>query len=94
MLEEASQKLLWRKRHGAWLAAMGVILPTKTHRGIRDREQAVVGDGDAMSVAGQIVEDVFWSAEGGLDRPTALFEVTGKISVDTALGRFILILIR
>lgn len=27
-------------------------------------------------------------------RPTAFFEVKGKISVDTALGRFILILIR
>jgi len=27
-------------------------------------------------------------------RPTAVFEVKGKISVDTALGRFIIILIR
>jgi hypothetical protein len=71
MLQEAPQKLLGRKSHRAWLAAMRVILPAKTHRGIRDREQAVVGDGDAMSVAGQIVKDVFWSAEGwlGIDDP-------------------------
>jgi hypothetical protein len=27
-------------------------------------------------------------------RPPAIFEVTGKISVDTALGRFTMILIR
>jgi hypothetical protein len=48
------------------LTAMGVILPARTHRGIGDREQPVVGDSDAMSVAGQLVKDVFWSAEGGL----------------------------
>ena len=72
MLQEAPQKLLRRKRHGAGLAAMGVILPAKTHGGIRDREQAVVGDGDAMSVAGQIVKDMFWSAEGGLGAPEVL----------------------
>jgi hypothetical protein len=65
--KEASQKLLGRKRHGAGLAAMGIVLPAKTHRRIRDREQAVVGDSDAMSVAGQIVKDVFWSAEGWLE---------------------------
>jgi hypothetical protein len=59
---------------------MGVILPTKTHRGIRDREQGVVGDGDAMSVAGQIVKDVFWSAKGGLgiDDPVLLKQSAQK----------------
>jgi hypothetical protein len=59
---------------------MRVILPAKTHRGIRDREQAVVGDGDAMSVAGQIVKDVFWSAEGwlGVDDPVLLEQSAQK----------------
>lgn len=59
---------------------MGVILPAKTHRGVGDREQAVVGDGDAVSVAGQIVKDVFWSAEGGLgiDDPVLLKQSAQK----------------
>jgi|SRR5207244_1016904 len=80
MLPEAPQKLLRRKRHGAGLAAMGVILPAKTHRGVGDREQPVVGDGDAVSVAGQIVKDVFWSAEGGLgiDDPVLLKQSAQK----------------
>src|SRR5271169_736288 len=74
MLQETPQKLLTGERHGAWSAAVGIVLPAKTHFGIRDREQAVVGDGDAMSVAGQIVKDVFWSAEGrlGVDDPVLL----------------------
>ena len=59
---------------------MGVILPAKTHRGIGDREQSVVGDSDAMSVAGQIVKDVFCSAEGGLgiDDPVLLKQSAQK----------------
>ena len=61
---------------------MGVILPAKTHRGVGDREQAVVGDGDAVSVAGQIVKDVFWSAEGGLgiDDPVLTAQTSQKLS--------------
>jgi hypothetical protein len=37
------------------------------------------GDGDAMRVAGQIVKDVFWSAEGalGIDDPV-LFEPSAE----------------
>jgi len=59
---------------------MGVILPAKTHRGVGDREQPVVGDGDAVSVAGQVVKDVFWSAEGGLgiDDPVLLKQSAQK----------------
>src|SRR5947209_2440315 len=46
----------------------------------RRPEQAVVGDGDAVSVAGQIVKDVFWSAEGGLgiDDPVLLKQSAQK----------------
>jgi hypothetical protein len=45
-----------------------VVLPAETHFGIRDEKQSMVGNGDAMSVAGQIMEDVFRSAEGRLGR--------------------------
>ena len=38
---------------------------------IVDREQAMVGDGDAMGVAGQVLQDVLRAAEGrlGVDDP-------------------------
>ena len=74
MLEEAAQELLRRERHGALLAVVRVVLPAKGDLGVGDREQAMVGDGHAMGVAGQVVKDVFGSAKGrlGIDDPVAL----------------------
>ena len=80
MLQEAPQKLFGRECHDAWPAAVRLVFPAETHFGIRDREQAVVGDGDAMRVAGQIVKDVLWSAEGwlGIDDPVLLKQSAQK----------------
>ena len=54
------------KRHGAVPALMGVILPAKSYAVFVDRNQAVVGNSDSMSVAGQVLQNVFWTAEGRL----------------------------
>lgn len=42
----------------------------------------MVGDGNAMGVAGQIMKDVFWSAEGwfGIDDPVLLEQSAQKHS--------------
>jgi hypothetical protein len=45
---------------------MGVILPAKSYVVVVDRNQAVVGNGDSMSVAGQVLQNVFRTAEGRL----------------------------
>jgi|SRR5579859_3054494 len=76
MLEKAAQELFWSKSHDSCLAGTGVVLPAENYGGITDGEQAVVGDGNAMSVAGQIVKDVFGSTEGwfGIDDPLLLIE--------------------
>ena len=76
MLEEAAQELLRRERHGALLTAVRVVLPAKGDLEVGDREQAMVGDGHAIGVAGQVVKDVFGSAEGllGIDDPVLLKE--------------------
>ena len=63
MLEEAPQELLVRKRHGAALAVVRIIFPAEAHLSIGDLDQSMIRDGDAMRVAGKVVEHVFRPAE-------------------------------
>ena len=71
MLQEAAQELFARQAHGTLAAVMRVILPSKGHVGVGDGEDAVVGDCDTVSIAGQILQDMCRSAEGrlGVDHP-------------------------
>lgn len=71
MLQEAAQKLFDREGHGAALAVMRVVLPSKGDLSAVQRQQAVIGDGDAMGIASQILEYVFWAAKRrlGIDYP-------------------------
>jgi hypothetical protein len=48
------------------LGPMGIVFPAERDLAVLEGEQARVGDGDAMGVAGQVMEDVFGSAEGWL----------------------------
>jgi transposase len=52
--------------HGSVLALVGIVFPAKRHVVVVDRNQAVVGNGDSMSVAGQVPQNVFRTAEGRL----------------------------
>src|ERR1700751_772157 len=56
--EKAAQKLLGRYGHQLLLAALGVILPAESHLTVSEVYDPVIGDGDAMGVAGQVVKDV------------------------------------
>src|SRR5690348_4380125 len=63
VLDEAAQELLAGKSHRPLAAVMCVVLPSKGHVRVGDDEEAVVGDGDAVSIARQILQNVFGSAE-------------------------------
>ena len=71
MMEEAAEKLFREDGQRGLSAALGIALPTKADRFLRDREHTVVGDGDPMGVASEIVENRLGSAEGrlGVDHP-------------------------
>ena len=71
VLKKAAQKLLACKSQGASLVVMRVIFPAEGYVGIVDGEKTMVGDGHAMSVASQIMQDVVWPAKGrlGIDDP-------------------------
>jgi hypothetical protein len=64
--QEAAQELLRSERHHSLLITVGIILPAKSNPVMLESHEAVVGDGYAMSVAGEIAEHMMGTAEGGL----------------------------
>ena len=50
---------------------MSVVLPAEGDSTVMEGDETMVGDGNAVSVASQIVEDMFCAAEGrlGIDNP-------------------------
>ncbi|ESY10731.1 hypothetical protein X751_30775 [Mesorhizobium sp. LNJC395A00] len=48
-----------------------IILPAETHRAILDIDEPVVGDGDAVRVAADVIEDLFGAGKWrlGVDDP-------------------------
>ena len=71
MEQEPPQKLVGGDGHQPLLAFVGIIFPAKGDLAIGNVDDPVVGDSDAMRVAGQIVEDVLRSSEWplGVDHP-------------------------
>jgi hypothetical protein len=66
MQQEASQELVCVERKQSLLILVRRISPPKGDAPVRDRHNAVVGDGDAMGVAAEIAQRVFGSAERAL----------------------------
>ena len=52
-----------RQRHGAVLAVVGIVFPSKSDLGIADTDQAMIRDRDAVRVASQVMEYVVRSTE-------------------------------
>jgi hypothetical protein len=63
MLEKPAQKLLVAESHQTALAVMSIILPSKRHVSVGHVCESMIGDRDAVSVASQIMQHVFRSAE-------------------------------
>ena len=71
MDEEASQELVRRDGHDLLLAACGVVLPAEGDLILLEGNEPMVGDRDAVGVAGEIVQNMLCSAKGrlGVDDP-------------------------
>ena len=74
MEQEAAKKLFATESHGAFFAVIGIVLPTETNFGLGDGDNPMVGDGDAMRITSQILQDVIWPAKGrlGINDPILL----------------------
>src|SRR5258708_5776817 len=66
MDEKAAQKLLGGNGHDLVLAAVSIVSPAEGDAMVLESHEAMVGDGDAMGIAGQVVENMFSTAEGWL----------------------------
>jgi hypothetical protein len=63
--QKASQELVHGQGHEALLVAVGGVSPAEGDLVARQGNKAMVGDGDTMGVGAQVVEDIFWTPEGG-----------------------------
>ena len=71
MKKKSPQKLVGTNSHRAMAAACSVIFPSERDLTIFEVKQPMVGDGNAMGVAGEILQDVFGAAERqlGINNP-------------------------
>ena len=69
--QEAAQELLRTQCHHSLLITVGIILPTESNLVMLESHEAMVGDGHAMGVTGEIAEHLMRTAEGwlGVDDP-------------------------
>jgi hypothetical protein len=86
--EEAAQELIYGDRHDLLLAAVRIVFPEKRDPIILERSQSMVGDGDTVRVASEIVQNMLGTAEGwlGIDDPVLVEELSKKVSKATWLG--------
>ena len=67
---------------------VGRVTPAKSNLAVGQRDQAMVGDGDAVSIAAEILQDVHGPAEGwfGVDDPVFAEERTQPGSEELGMG--------
>ena len=74
--QEAADELLGRQRHDVHAVTVAVVFPAKAHDTGLEIGEAVVGEGDAVGVAPEVLEHLLGTGEGGLgvDHPVLLAE--------------------
>ena len=71
MEQEAADELDRVEVHNGAAVVVSGISPAEAHLSAVEAEQSSVGDGDAVGIAGQVLQNVFGAAEGrlGVDHP-------------------------
>jgi len=88
MEQETAQELWGLDRHHSLAISVSIISPAEGHLVVGEGDQAMVGDGDTMSIAGEIAEDMMGTAERrfGIDDPV----LTEQGTQEGAEGFFVL----
>ena len=66
MQHEAAQELCSGHGHLAVFATVGIVLVQERDLAVSNGHEPMIGDGDAVRVAGQVMEHVLGSSEGAL----------------------------
>jgi hypothetical protein len=71
MHKETADELIGGEGHDLPLAMMAIILPGETHLAVVDLAQAIIGNGDPVRIASDILKDLLRPGEGrlGADDP-------------------------
>jgi hypothetical protein len=87
----SAQELIGGNGHDLVLAAVGIVLPTERDAMVFEGHQALVGDGDAMGVAGQVVENMVGTTEGrlGIDDPVLVAEFPEEVAEGLRQGELL-----
>ena len=74
MLEEPAKELFARESHGSLFVVIRIILPAEADLGFGNGENPMVGDGDAMGITSQVLQDMVRPAKRRLriDDPIVL----------------------
>jgi hypothetical protein len=88
--DEAAEKIDGLEVEDFLFAAVSVVAPSQTDHTVAEAEQTVLRDGDAVGVAGEVVEDVSRAAEGllGVDDPVVFAEIGGHAGSDSGVILF------
>ena len=80
--EEAAQELMSGNCHDLLLAAVGIVSPAEGDAIALKSHEAMVGNGDAVGVAGQVVENMFGAPERrlGINHPVLLPELPEEVA--------------
>jgi hypothetical protein len=70
---------------------MGIVSPAEGDAIVFEGHETMVGDGDAMSVAGQVVENLLGAAERwlGVDDPVLLAELPEEVAECARRGKWL-----
>jgi hypothetical protein len=61
--QEATQELLAREAHDPLAVAVGRVSPPEGDLAIRERNQSMIGDSNAVGIGAEVAEDVFRTAK-------------------------------
>jgi hypothetical protein len=86
--QESAEELICGDRHDL-LLAVRIVFPAKRDSIILERNQSMVGDGDAVRIASEIVQNMLGTAEGwfGIDHPVLAKELSEKLAKATWLSK-------
>ncbi len=78
-----------RDGHDLLLAAVRIVFPAKRDSIILERNQSMVGDGDAVRIASKVVQHMLGTAEGrlGIDHPVLREELSEKLAKARRLSK-------
>jgi len=94
--QEPAQEFVGGEGHLALLVAVGVVPPEESNLAVLEGDQPMVGDGHAMGITGQIVQDIFRTAEGrlGIDHPILTVQGTDQGAKQLGASKCLLVSIK